>query len=110
MKIICTTERVIEENESCRKEYCCNKLKKAMTEMTDGHDTLTSDVETVDEKVRIRTHSSYDHDYHYEDIDYCPWCGVKLKVEHLKVDNTGLPPREPTRSASPRKRKHWWQR
>lgn len=37
MKIICTTERKIEEETTCKKEYCCKKMEAAMNYKKTGH-------------------------------------------------------------------------
>lgn len=110
MKVICTTIRKIEEETTCKKIYCCNPMKKAMNEMKYGshsYDKLYPCFKMTETGIKIKTHDHYEHDSHYEEITVCPFCGAKAIVEHEKVDNTGLPPKEPL-PPEPVKKKHWW--
>jgi len=116
MKIICTTERKIEEETTCKKEYCCKKMKKAMNTRKYGkssYEYMDSNFEMTDTGIDIQTHSSYEHGSHDEEINFCPWCATPVKIERVKVDNTGLPPRplpEPVaeKTVAEKKKKHWW--
>lgn len=115
MKIICTTERFIDEKESCKKEYCCNEMKEAMEPFEKNkksrYASLHSNFSLVkDDTVELLTHRNYDGDNHYMKVKYCLFCGKLVSVEREKVDN-GLPPKEmrPIVAAPPKKR-HWWQR
>lgn len=113
MKVICTTERKIEVEETCRKEYCCKKMEKATDTRKYGkssYEYMNSDFSMTDTGITVQTHSSYDHGSHDEKINFCPWCATPIKLERVKVDNTGLPPKEPTPPPAPEpvKKKHWW--
>lgn len=124
MKIVCTTENVIEKKESCRKTYCCPRLKIAMNAYKNGRyesDYISSNFSIGKKKIMLETHSSYHDGDHDMSLDFCPFCGKSLVIEHKKVDKTGLPPPRPPRpipqpkpelkqvlTAAPPKKKHWW--
>lgn len=98
MKITCTTENVIEKKESCRKTYCCNRLKIAMNRYKNGkgdYNYINSHFTIGEKKVILETHSSYHEESHYMNVDFCPFCGKALVIEHKKIDKTGLPPQRP---------------
>lgn len=116
MKITCTTERVVNENTSCTKEYCCKELKQAMEDRkTSNYDyqystiTLGRHNKKDENKIFLETHNCSHGGSHTECIYFCPFCGTKFKVERKKVDNTGLPLEEmrPIMAAPPKKRR-WW--
>lgn len=121
MKIVCTTENVIEQKESCRKTYCCNKLKIALNPYKNGkesYDWLSSQFSIGEKKIELTTHHSYHEGDHEMTLDFCPFCGKPLIIEHKKIDKTGLPPRPRPRPRPPvlkafsppppLKKKHWW--
>lgn len=111
MKIICTTERFIKEKKTCRKEYCCKKMEKAMESTEKNNHTYYSNFDlTEKDKITIKTHSSYDYDYEdmKEEIKFCLFCGKPVKVKREHVDRTNFPPKA---VINPVKRKRqWWQR
>lgn len=116
MKITCTTEKVIEVKESCKKTYCCNKLKIAMNAYKESDtEYLSSNFEIEKDRVRLTTHHSYHNGDHDMTANFCLFCGKPLIVEHKKVDKTGLPPKpkpaprpRPAPVAAPPKKKTWW--
>lgn len=111
MKITCETIRKIEEETTCRKEYCCPKMKKAMNSLKGTYGKYYSNFLLKDNTIRMETHSDYDGGSHDEKINFCPWCGVKVVIEKVKVDNTGLPPKPLEEiKEEPKKKKHWWNR
>lgn len=107
MKIICEKRREIEVTKSCRKEYCCKKMKEAMENYPKTHNPYSSydsDLKLQGNSVILETHHDYDGCCGHEmQINYCPFCGTKITIEKQEVDNTGLPPIQPLK-----KKKHWW--
>ncbi len=113
MKIICTTENFIGQNTSCRKEYCCDDFKAAMEDHkygTASYESSGSDFTlTKTGTINLQTHSCSERS-NYMKISYCPFCGTKLVVEQIKVDNTNILPKTPPLKTVELKKKHWWQK
>ena len=109
MKIICTTERKIEVEETCKKEYCCKEIEAAMNykerDSTGWDRGLSSTFKMTNTGIKIETHNNCRGNSHKEKINFCPWCGKPITLEKIKIDNTGLPPKE----SKPviKKKKHW---
>jgi hypothetical protein len=116
MKVICEKRREIEVIKSCRKEFCCKDLKRAFeTIQSDEHGgyggEYTSNMRVNAGIVEMIIHANYDTHWDYEQINYCPFCGTKLVVENIEIDNTGLLPKEPpikTVNMALGRKKHWW--
>jgi len=116
MKVICEKRKEIEVVKTCRKEFCCKELERAFSTFPSEHSyggDYTSNMRVEGGIVEMIIHADYNGNYDdYEKINYCPFCGAKLTVENIEVDNTGLMPTEKvpgdwTRTIKPKK-KHWW--
>lgn len=122
MKIICETKREVNTITNCRREYCCDEMKVAMSSLPKDkhayngyHPTMEiRKIKDVTDKKEydilvIQTHRAYECGPKYAQIYFCPWCSKKIKITHEKIDNTGLPPVEKVPCVpQPKKKKHWW--
>ena len=111
MKVICEKKREINTVTSCRNEFCCKELKKAFEDIKDGRHYYYSSlsIDSKSNKVQLTMHSSsdgYTPEGQKDFIDYCPFCGAKLTIEQIQIDNTGLPPESP--KIKSKIKNHWW--
>jgi len=111
MKVICEKRKEIEIIKTCKKEFCCKGLERAFDSFPNEREysgDYTSNMRVQGGIVEMIIHSNYDNNYGYEKIDYCPFCGAKLEVENVTVDNTGLDPRLKDPIIPEKKKRHWW--
>jgi len=111
MKIICEKRNRTEVVKTCRREYCCDKLKESF-DSGDTNDTRYfsySFFSIVKGRVQLQIRGGDNYNCsNAEFIDYCPFCGEKIVIENVEVDKTKDPPITASALAETPKKKHWW--
>lgn len=121
MKVICETRKEIEIVKSCKKEFCCKGLERAFETVSSDHEyggEYTSNMRVNGDIVEMIIHANYDTHFAYEKIDYCPFCGTKIVIDKIQIDNTGITPTRKVPKGEwgmaiddkETKKKHWWWR
>lgn len=85
MKIICRTKKIVEYDTECALDnYCCKKMKKAMTIKNSASYCGYHEPVFAIKNGRLIIHllgSEYGNGSNTE-IHYCPWCGEEIEYEN----------------------------
>jgi len=99
---ICKVEKKREiidtDYEVCGNEYCCEKMKQWLRIGARSRHHLRYDIDTGRFEIEVRELSS-GYDYHpgpecdaaYEDLNFCPFCGMRLQATQPKVIESKIP-------------------
>lgn len=97
-KVETKREVVDTDYEVCGNEYCCEKMKQWLKIGTRSRYHLRYDIDKCRFEIEVREDAG-SYSYHedgsdraaYEDLNFCPFCGMRLQARQPKIIAVKVP-------------------